>query len=458
MAGWKEMAAVFCIAFLVSLSPAIIRSYMGIPGIIGFPTYYHQRISDYMISGTFSWHDPLSFGGRTYSYPPLFSYMLAGFAIPFGLELGGVLMMAMLGGITAVICFLLARELIGKKNAFIVILLSSPAFIFLFSHLSTRSPPITLGLLAIYLVLKKKPWWSVSVALALSLIFHPETGIIFSFLAVISDKRYLRNLRFVALGLLLSGFFFAPLYLAYGIPQANALHADYAARNYGLESLNLPFFSWETSFGNGGPTYDNIALGVLAVSVFGLWKSRNSFLRKWFLISIVLALASTRLLMYLVFPAAILASAGIYMLSSKSKRYGKFLLLGFLAYSVIIGFWMAYSFGTTWPAKTQTEAFLWIKHNTPENATVLSDWSHGHWITGIAYRKSFVDGYAEYAPQADLRMSQLKEFYRTCKVPEGYGIQYAYLEDWFIKQQNITCLDKFQKVYDRDYIYVYRLA
>ena len=453
----KEIGIIFLIAFLVSISPVIIRWSLGIPGIIGFPTYYHQRIADYIISGTFSWYDPLSFGGRPYTYPPLFSFMLVGFSI-LGLELGGVIMMGLLGGATAVVCFLIAREIIGKKNAFIAILLSSPAFIFLFSHLSTRSPPILLGLLALYLGLKKKSWWLVSLPLAFSYFFHIETGLIFSALLMFVNREYLDHAKSILVALLAAGVFYAPLFLAYGIPQPNAIHTDYISRGYGLESFNLPYFSWETSFLENGPTYDNVALLVLVLSFAGFYFLRNRFLRIWFALSFVLALASTRLLMYLVFPAAILATAGLYQVSKKSKKYGKFLLLAFLGYSVIIGSWMALSFGTSWPTKSETEALLWIKNNTPDNVTVLSDWAHGHWITGIAYRRSFIDGYAEYAPQADKRVSELKEFYSNCIIPQGYGIEYAYLEDWFIKSENITCIWNFQKVYDRDQIYVFRLS
>ena len=453
----KEILIVFSVAFLVSISPVMIRWYAyGIPGIIGFPVYYHQRIADYIISGTFSWYDPLSFGGRPYTYPPLFSFMLAGFSI-LGLELGGVIMMGLLGGATALVCFLLARELIGKKNAFLVILLSSPAFIFLFSHLSTRSPPILLGLLALYLGLRKKSWWLVSLPLALSYFFHIETGLIFSVLLMFINRDYLGHAKSILVAVLAAGVFYAPLFLAYGLPQPNAIHEDYIARGYGLESFNLPYFSWETSFLGNGPTYDNVALLVLVLSFAGFYFTKNRFLRIWFALSLILALASTRLLMYLVFPAAILATAGIYHLS-KSKKYSKPILGIFLAYSVIIGSLMAVSFGTSWPTKSETQALLWIKNNTHDNATVLSDWAHGHWITGISYRKSFVDGYAEYAPQADKRVAELEQFYRNCTVPQGYGIEYAYLEDWYIKKENITCIWNFQKVYDKDQIYVFRLS
>jgi asparagine N-glycosylation enzyme membrane subunit Stt3 len=351
------------------------------------------------------------------------------------------------------VCFLIARELIGKKNAFLAILLSSPAFIFLFSHLSTRSPPILLGLLALYLGLRKKSWWFVSLPLAFSYFFHIETGLIFSVLLMFINREHMDHAKSVLLALLAAGVFYAPLFMAYGIPQPNAVHTDYISRGYGLESFNLPYFAWET-----GNNYDNVALLVLVISFAGFYLSRNRFLRKWFMLSIILAIVSTRLLMYLVFPAAILAAAGLYQVSKKSKKYGKFLLLVFLVYSVIIGSWMAVSFGTSWPTKSETQALLWIKNNTPDNVTVLSDWAHGHWITGIAYRRSFIDGYAEYAPQADKRVSELKEFYRNCTVPQGYAIEYAYLEDWFLKSENITCIWNFQKVYDRDQIYVFKLS
>jgi asparagine N-glycosylation enzyme membrane subunit Stt3 len=327
------LLTVFLVGFLVSVSPVMIRWSLGIPGIIGFPTYYHQRISDYMISGTFDWQDPLSFGGRPYTYPPLFSFMLAGFSV-FGLELGGVVMMGLLGGLTAVVCFLLARELIGKKNAFLVILLSSPVFIFLFSHLSTRSPPILLGLLALYLAIKKKPWWVAAAPLAISYFFHLETGLIFSAVLMLINREHWDHAKTVLVALLAAGIFYAPLFMAYGIPQANAIHEDYIARGYGLESFNLPYFSWETSFLGNGPTFDNVALGVLILSFAGLYFSRNKFLRVWFVLFLILALASTRLLMYLVFPAAMLATVGIYKISGNYKKYWKLILLSFLAYSL----------------------------------------------------------------------------------------------------------------------------
>jgi asparagine N-glycosylation enzyme membrane subunit Stt3 len=288
--------------------------------------------------------------------------------------------------------------------------------------------------------------------LAFSYFFHIETGLIFSALVMFVNRDHLDHAKSVLVALLAAGVFYSPLFLAYGLPIPNAIHGDYITRGYGLESFNLPFFAWET-----GNNFDNVALLVLALSFAGFYFSRNRFLRIWFLLSLILALASTRLLMYLVFPAAILATAGIYHFSKKYRKYSKPILAIFLVYSIAIGSWMALSFGTSWPTKSETQALLWIKQNTPDNTTVLSDWPWGHWITGIAYRRSFVDGYAEYAPQADKRMEELKTFYGNCTVPQGYGIVYVYLEDWFIRQQNITCLDRFQKVYDKDGIYVFKV-
>jgi hypothetical protein len=317
--------------------------------------------------------------------------------------------------------------------------------------------------------MKKKPWWLTSLPLAVSYFFHIETGLIFSAVLMLMNREHLQHAKTVLVALVAAGVFYAPLFLAYGIPQANAIHEDYIVRGYGLESFNLPYFSWETSFLGNGPTYDNVALLVLVLSFAGLYFSKDGrrprrlqsqvkFLRIWFILFLVLALASTRLLMYMVFPAAMLAVMGIYHLSKKYKRFGKPLLIGFLAYTLIIGSLAAFSFGTSWPTKSETEAMLWIKVNTPENATVLSDWPWGHWITGIAYRQSFVDGYAEYAPQADQRMAELNAFYANCTIPQGYGIQYIYMEEWLAKEKGMACLDGFQKAYEKDGVLVYRLT
>jgi hypothetical protein len=472
----KEIILIAAIAFLVSASPLLARWYVfGMPGIIGTTPFYHQRISGYMAAGNFSWYDPLSFGGRPYTYPPFFSIILAGFAVIFSLEVGGLVMMGLMGAAAAVLCFLLAKELIGlsgkkvnrrpkasgdafkhgftfsRKSAYTAILLSSPGFIYLFAHLSTRTPPIVLGLLGIYLVLKKKPWWMISLTLALALVLHPETGLMFSFLALIADKNYLKNLRFVLLAVLLSGIFYVPYYLPYGIPQLNAIHEDYAARDYGMESLNLPIFSWETGKGS-------VTLLALALSFVGFYYTKNSFLREWFILAVALALISARFFLYIALPISFLAAAGLYAVMQRYKRYGRYILPGFVAYSLLIGAWFILDFGSSYPVKNQIDAFTWIRENTPENATVISDWAHGHWITGIAYHKSFVDGYAEYAPQADQRMEDLRLFFQNCTVPEGYGIQYAYLEDWYIKRENMTCIWNFPKVYDKDYSYVFKVS
>ncbi|HDD72669.1 MAG TPA: hypothetical protein ENG00_01095 [Candidatus Aenigmarchaeota archaeon] len=88
---------IFLSGFLISLLPSIIRWYvLGIPCIVGFPTFYHRRIAEEIISGNFDWYDDLSFGGRPYTYPPLFSFSLALFGSLLGIDLGGTVFLPFL--------------------------------------------------------------------------------------------------------------------------------------------------------------------------------------------------------------------------------------------------------------------------------------------------------------------------------------------------------------------------
>ena len=147
-----------------------------------------------------------------------------------------------------------------------------------------------------------------------------------------------------------------------------------------------------------------------------------------------------------------LSSSALESIRSKFKQI---LLIGIVVYLIIFIPGTVSTYASWWPTKEQTDAFLWIKQNTPENSTVLTDWTLGHWVTGIAQRKNFMDGYAEYAPEVDQRLEELLEFYKTCKVPEGYGIDYILMEKWFIESKNITCIYRFPVLYNKSDILIF---
>ena len=436
----------------VAVFPSLVRWYVyGIPGIIGFPTYYHKRIAEYILSGNFNWYDPLSFGGRPYTYPPLFPFSLALSGLLLGVSTGGTLFMALLGGIAAVLVYSIAKETSGNEKLAVAVLLLSPGFVYLFSHFCSRSPPIVLGLAALYATVKKKRWYYAGMLLGIASLFHWETFLVFSAVVVLYDHKNRDVWKAVGMGLVIACLWYVPFLVQHGLPKYNSLHHDYVAKGYGLEPLDIKTFSRET-----GGNYDNVALITLLLSFAGLFSVKEKFYRKWFVLCITLALFTNRLLLYMVFPSAILASL---VVAGMKKRLKGLAVPLFLIYVVAVGMVSAAQFGGFYPLKQEYKAMLWLKENTPDNATVFSHWGHGHWITGIAYRKSFMDGYAEYPPgDIQKRVTGYEEFFRSCRVPEGYGITHVFLEEWIIRENRMECIDSLGKpVYNESGIVVFKV-
>ncbi len=442
----------FIAGALIALLPSLIRWYVyGIPDIIGFPTYYHKRIAEYILSGHFAWYDPLSFGGRPYTYPPFFAFFLALAGLLFGVASGGTLFMALLGGTAAVLVYRIVKEISGNERVAAVVLLFSPGFAYLFSHFCSRSPAIVLGLAALYLTVRGKKWYYPGALLGIASLFHWETFLVFSFIVMLYDHRRREVWKAFALGLFIAGLWYVPFLVWHGLPQYNALHQDYMSLGYGLEPLDIKMFARET-----GRNFDNVALVTLLLSLAGLAVVKEGFYKKWMLLCIALALLSNRLLLYLVFPSAILASMVIARYRERLKGLA---LPLFLVYVVAVGLVSAAQFAEFYPLKQEYKAMLWLRDNTPDNVTVFSHWGHGHWITGIAHRKSFMDGYAEYPPQdIGKRMEEYEEFFRSCRVPEGYGIKYVFLEEWIVKERRMDCIEKMGRpVYNESGIVVFEV-
>lgn len=455
-----KTCALFVVVFLVLLAPAILRwHYFDIPGIVGFPTYMHQRTAQDMIEGTFNWYDSLSFGGRPYTYPPAFPIFLAGFGLALGLGWGGVIMMALLGAATAVLFYLVAREFIpGRKSA--ILLATTPLFIYLFTHLSTRSPPMTLGLLTLYLLIKKKHWSVASLPLGLSFLFSPETGLVFTLVAFIyaaNSGQHKTFLKMLAIALLMASVWYIPFLAQHGLPEYNLLHQDYADKRYGMEQFSLDKYVWETGF-------KGLPLILYALAAIGFICSRDAgrkgrFLRIWFLFALFIPVLFWRLFLYLLFPTIILASLGLQAVCDRTPRFRQLIPLSIMIYLAIAGGLFSLEFAADYPKQEQSDAMLWIRENVPEDAVVLSDWMYGHWVAGIGLRRNFMDGFAEYAPDVNERTDGLVQFYSDCTIPGGYNISHIYVEDWLIENNRIDCIfEDFDMVYNKSYIYVFEVS
>ena len=439
MSSRHEIIVLFFAVFALLLLPNVLRFWAyNIDGIIGTPTYFHQRIAEDIAKGNFSFYDEKSFGGRFYSYPPTFAFTLAFFILFLGSPAGGIIFLALAGAATAVVFYFIAKEFVSSRLVAFLLALT-PGFIYLFSHLSSRSPPIFLGLLSLYLIIKKSHWLFAALPLGVSFLFHPETGMFFSVVILLysafekkAEKKYILKIFLTAA--IIALLWYVPFLAANGFPQPNGLHAEYRERGASLESLGMHIFEF-----NG---YGYFPLLVAVLTVFGLAKTKNNFLRAWFIAMLIPALLFERFSVYLIFPLVMLAASGI---NAIKKRRIVFSALAI--YVVFSGLLMINNMAVAYPHKEHIDACAWIEKNTPGNSTILADWERGHWIAGIAERKNYIDGYAEYAPDMNERLGNLNTFYRNCSLPEG--ISYIYMERWFIEAKNITCMDSKKIVYEK---------
>ncbi|GEM_PF-1016359 len=475
-----ELAVIFIISVAIFSLPSLLRwTYFSNPSTIGFPTYMHQRQAQDILNGIN--YDHLSFGGREYTYPPLFSRGIALFALALPVEIGGIIFVVVFGAISSVFFYLIVRDHISKKYAFLssVFLILLPGTIYFNSHLSSRAPPFALGMAALYFLLKKIDGADKKSALAsnkniviagtllgIAALFHPETAMFFGVVALFRAAKYKKIFLSFLIAAAIASAYYAPFLAAHGLPEANGLHEEYITRGYSLQISGIQNFFFEIS----PDAYITFAIAGLAI--FGMWKKKHPFLAYWLLLALALGIIAERFLIYLAVPVALLAVYSFIYLDGlqnakhfetskktkflRGKKLFKTLIALVFIYSIILASSKILYFANSYPTTQQYSAMLWLKNNTEENATILSDWQWGHWISGIAERRNFIDGYAEYAPNVTQRINELENFYRTCEVPQGYNISHIYMEQWFLNSFNVTCMGKFPVAYNNSGLLVYK--
>lgn len=443
----KFILVIFLIGFLVFITPTTLRWINGTGGIIGITSYYHTRMSENILSLNFK--DHMSFQGRGFTYPPGFSFILAFFSLFLGASVGSVAASAFLGGVSSVLIYLIGKEILKDfDKVYVLLFIFTPGVIYLYSHASPVGGGITFALASFYLLLKEK-WLICSLFLGLVFLVHPIVGIVFLIInSLYSYKKHINKKTLVKMGIILFlvGFlWYAYLFSSQGLPETTVLYEEYRQTGYSLDPTGIDNYFWEfNSFG-----ILNIAL--FGLSLFGFYKTKNKFLRIWFLLTLILSFLATRFLIYFIIPTILLCFKG-----ADKKRIFYLAII----YTVIAGIGFSFMFSSHIPTERQYNAFMWIKQNTEENVTVISPWEWGHWVTGISKRKSFVDGYIEYAPNIKERINDLEKLRKQCNqsIINKYGIDYMYIDkDWWKTKQNMSCISKFDIIYNKTDIQIFKL-
>ena len=432
----KNLAIIVLFFFVLYSLPQLMRPIFYTDNMIGLTSYYHVRMAETLGSGQF--YDSLSFGGRPYTYPPLFHLILA-FMLPLK-----TFLLPLCGAIGIILCYYLARELGHTDNEAIlscIVLGFIPGYLYISSHINPRLVALLFLVGSYYFLLRtkkdKNAVYFSAILYALTLLTHTLiaiAGLIFAIFIFRDNRKEMLKIYAVA-GILSAFAWYFQMYFFNGMPIFDMNFYGVFVELYS----GIQYFIFESA-----TVSDSIGAITILLAVFAVFKLRGKnivFLRDWLLLGVILALfVGNRMNEELLFPIALLAGKtlsnwGVFcnnLYLSNVYKNDNFWRGVFFLYTILIGTLAAGALMYFPPSPQEYSAMTWIGNNTPQNAVIMGYWEEGHWITGIADRKDVIDAYAEYAPQLEQRYEGMlsviegSDVNQSLAVLQKYNVSYIY--------------------------------
>lgn len=402
----KHLAILFILTLLLRLILAFSQ-----PNLT-YDSYFHLRQVEHITNtGLPLYDDPLSYGGRTNLFLPLFHYLAAAFSLIFPIELVAKILPNLLLATLPLIIYLLANKTTKNHKASLLAALAASLLPALY-HTNSFTPAslfLPLIFLTIYAFLKHTkvtPFLYIFSFIAVSFT-SPNTAllligfIIYLLLALLERKKVPRTeielIIFSVFFYIWSQFlFFKNTLLEEGVqviwqnvpPQiVQQYFPAFSLTNSLLLVSIIPFIAG---------TY------IVYRSLFKL-----KFTKEFFIISLVI---STTLLTWLkIIPfeeslsffglslAALFASFYIditkYTATTKLNNLQKYFfpVLAILLVVSMLPSTLTISLQQPLPTDEEITAFKWLEDNTPEGSKVLALLEEGHLVTYYGKRKNFMD-------------------------------------------------------------------
>lgn len=380
--------------------------------MIGYPTYFHARISENMLQGIF-FYDPLSFQGREFYYPPLFHMLLAVTAFLFNITTtkACVILPPLLGGISAVMLYKILGKL-GYTHKFITTLafLSIPWTIYTFGHCNSRVLAFLLGLISLYYLMCGQKNKS-TLSLILGIIAHPIQALFFILVNLLyilfKGNSFTKTAKaYLATPLLFFLLFHIMIFLQFGIPGYNLLHEQYLFTDgSSLHTSDIrDLFQISEKIGA-------LSISITLFSLIGL-RRRNPFVISILLIALPLSILAERFRIFLPLAVILLFAESIKTLKERISRKKIYLLLIIIILaSVYQSLSLIELLSNIGPSNCLVNLFISLRANTDENSCVMVNPPWGHWTEYFTGRKTFMDAFAEYTPEADERTALLRKVF-----------------------------------------------
>jgi len=425
-------------------------------------SYFILRQAEYISkTGLPLYNDPLSYSGRTLFFSPFYHYLLAFFDLFLPITLVGKIIPNVLASLIVFAAYLVTYEITKQKKASILAALAAgflPIFVReTINSVSLFSLVLPLLLFIIYILLKlgadKRYTFYLIVLMTLLIIsdnisFVLILGLIFYFLLtrtedIEQNKAELEIILFSCfLFFWLNFIIFKKAFLLYGAAMIwqnipNILLSNYFFKISILESI----------FAVGIVPF---TLGIFVIYDY-IFKHKNksiymlisialsSFILSWLkLIPLVYGLILLGAILVLLFGQY---AKSFFVYISKSKFSQKLNLILFLMFflifitSVIPSFLYAYSAIKNVPSEADINALVWLKENTPENATILGNVNEGHLITYFANRKNVWDSNYLLIKNIDQRFNDTQIIYTGIYKVDAIRLLNKYNVDYILLLQ-----------------------
>jgi len=449
-------------ALIIILIPFLIRLLFYNNIMIGEESYYHANIARQIIEQKSLIHD------SDYIFNP-YHLVLASAGYFIGVELASKLIPFLLGLLSVLIFYLILKGFkikIKERFFMLLILIISPAFIYLSVISNTHSVPVFLTLLGVYFLLKKNTIFKflslIAFALAASFGLFNALLVISILLAYMIKKKS----KAYIIPLLVIIFISAAFMPAYFQNKTDVLPKENILQN-NLSDLGALI----------GVGVFNILLAF--TGFFLMWKKKEKYIFTILLFfAMLLSLFYTDYAgLYLNFVLAVLAGYSFVAITAMKWEVKSiknltilFIICG-LAFSTIS---YLNRVSNMQPDNEIIKSLEWLKHYSEPDEIVFSHYSKGFWINAIAEKPVMIDSMFEYYPGAKEKFNDSLEIFYSRNLKNTriflnkYNLNYIWIDNemknglvWEKEQQGLLFLfrnnETFNNIYNNQGIEIWEV-
>ncbi len=475
----NTLACVILAAVIVLLIPHLIRFLFYNNIMIGDEPYYHATIAKQIIE------QKSLIQNQNYIFNP-YHLVLASAGYFIVVDLASKLIPFLLGLFSVLIFYLILKEFkmsIEERLFVLLILIVSPAFIYLSVISNTHSIPVFLTLLGIYLLFKKNIFLTIisllAFAAAIPFGMFNALLVITIILAYLVEEKQKEKIPskskkpsfsfkskkaavFLFILFIISALCF-PLYFQQKtriLPAENMLQSSVS--DFGA-LVGISVF--------------NILLAIMGFVLMWRKKKEHSFIFLLLLIIIISSFYAKNVIVYTAFVFSVFAGYAFVKIRDMDweikiiKNLTILLITCGLIFSTVS---YLNRISNMQPDKEVINSLEWLKHYSQQDEIVFSHYSKGFWINSVAERPVVTDKMLEYYSDAEERFNDsLEIFYsRNLKNTKSfltkYNISYIWIDNemkqglvWEKKQQGLLFLfrnnETFKNIYNNQGIEIWEI-